>query len=84
MAAKKKIPKVVERRLGRERALGQLHEHKNLVEIDPRQDAKELFDTHIHEGVHAICPYLSEAEVKKVAEFMRRYLWRLKYRRVMF
>ena len=77
----KKI-KIVEKNLGRERAAGQYHEDLKLVEIDPRQNAKEYYNTAIHELLHHACPYMAEGEVDRVAEVLRDELWKLNYRKV--
>lgn len=74
--------KVVERKLGREQALGQAHSD-GLVEIDPRQVSKEYLDTMIHEMLHIYFPDTPEWKIAKVATKMARTLWKSKYRRLM-
>jgi hypothetical protein len=77
------IPKVVIRKLGREKALGQAHTDKNLIEIDPRhKNAKSLFDTEIHEFLHIRNPDWSETKVIKETRALKNFLWKLKYRKV--
>jgi hypothetical protein len=77
-----KLPKVVVRKLGKEKALGQAFADENLIEIDPRQKPKSLFDTEIHEFFHIRFPDWSETKVKKEARIFRDYLWKLKYRKI--
>lgn len=78
-----KLPKVVTRKLGRERAMGQAHIEKNLIEIDPRhKTAKSLFDTEIHEFLHIRNPEWSETKVRKEAKILRDFLWKLNYRKI--
>lgn len=77
-----KLPKVVIRKLGKEKAYGQAFTEKNLIEIDPRQKPKTLLDTEIHEFLHIRFPDWSESKVKNEAKAFRDYLWKLKYRKI--
>lgn len=77
-----KLPKVVIRKLGKEKALGQAFIKENLIEIDPRQKPKTLLDTEIHEFLHIRFPDWSESKVKNEARILRNYLWKLKYRKI--
>lgn len=78
-----KPPKVVIRKLGREKALGIAYTDHNQIHIDPRQKiAKNRFDTEIHEFLHIRFPDWSETKVRKEAKAMRDFLWGLKYRKV--
>jgi len=74
--------KVVERKLGREKAVGQCYTNKGLVEIDPRQCSKDYLDTLIHEMLHLYFPEDEEWRVLKVATKMTNELWKKKYRRI--
>jgi len=79
----KGIPiKVVERKLGRERAWGQSWQGEGLVEIDPRQNAKEYLGTCIHETLHELLPNHSEKFIEKAEFTLLRVLWKLGYRKV--
>ena len=77
--------KIIERKLGRESALGQItpEETSDLIEIDPRQDSKEYLDTVIHELLHHKFPDLDESKVTKIAKIISRKLWTLNFRRIM-
>jgi Zn-dependent peptidase ImmA (M78 family) len=77
-----KPPKIVERKLGREKAAGQCHDDKPLIEIDPRQDPKERLDTLIHELLHHVAPEWTEEHVAKNANIISEALWKQKYRRI--
>lgn len=77
-----KLPKVVIRKLGKEKAYGQAFTDKNLIEIDPRQKPKTLLDTEIHEFLHIRFPDWSENKVMKEARILTKYLWKLKYRKI--
>jgi hypothetical protein len=74
--------RIREKRLGRERALGQAWHGENVVEIDPRQRESERLDTLIHELLHLMEPEWSEERVVEVAGWLSRILWRQGYRRV--
>jgi len=74
-------PVLVERKLGRERARGQCHED-GLIEIDPRQRARERLETVIHEAAHAALPDADERTVARIARVTARLLWRDRWRRI--
>lgn len=78
-----KLPrvKIVERKLGRERCVGQATRRVNLVEIDPRQSEYERLDTLVHELFHISFPDASEEEVISISRWFSRILWRQHYRR---
>lgn len=71
---------IIERKLGREKALGQAW--NDLVEIDPRQDPKEYLDTAIHELLHIAQPELSESKVVQISRLISSKLWKLGFRRI--
>jgi hypothetical protein len=74
--------KIVERKLGRERALGQARFDKNIIEIDPRQPAKEYLDTVLHEGLHLIFPELAERKIASVSRKLTRLVWKQGFRKI--
>lgn len=78
--AKRQV-KITEQKLGREKALG-LAIGDDDIRVDPRQDAKEYFDTIIHEGIHVVSPYLEEQEVVRMANSLANILWDCGYRKV--
>ena len=90
MIHRKKTPKttkcgkitIVEKKLGREKALGLAYQGEGLIEIDPRQSNKAYLDTLIHEGIHILCPEWSEHKVKKNANKLTEILWKSGYRKV--
>ena len=76
--------KIVERKLGREGAMGQWWEESNLIEIDPRhENSKSYLDTCVHELLHSAAPQLTESQVKKIACIITKGLWGQKFRRIM-
>ncbi len=80
----KAIPiKVVERKLGKEKAWGQQWPGDHLIEIDPRQDSKDFLDTLIHETIHELFPNASEKTVERAAATLTKVIWKCRYRRVM-
>ena len=75
-------PKIQERKLGRERALGQCWQGEGLIEIDPRLKAKPALDTLIHEMLHHYAPDWGETKVRTTATQMADILWRQRFRRI--
>lgn len=83
MLPKPRRVRIVERKLGRERALGQaIGCPVYLVEIDPRQSERERLDTLIHELLHLAHPSWSERRVETHATWLAALLWRSGYRRL--
>lgn len=85
--AKQKPVRVVEKKLGRERALGQAikgggYRGRDLIEVDPRQSPREYMDTIIHEGLHVINPATPERVVSSTASKLASILWMQGFRRV--
>lgn len=81
-----KKPKIVYRKLGREKAWGQAHHDcaRPLIEIDPRLGAKRQLEVLCHEQLHiSFGPDLAEKIVDKVGKEICETLWRENYRRVL-
>ena len=74
--------KIIDRKLGKERAVGQAHHGDNLIEIDPRQRSRDRLDTVCHEVIHLLGPHLSEETVISHANILSDALWRDKWRRI--
>lgn len=85
MPKKKPSPKIVFRKLGKERAWGQAwHDEKSpLIEIDPRLGAKRQLEVLVHEASHIIQPELSESKIDAIGKFICEVLWNQNYRRVL-
>jgi len=81
MAASKKIV-IKEKKLGREKAMGQSYKEDGLIEIDPRQNSFDYLDTVIHESFHVLFPKLTEKQVISKSKKLATVLWDLHYRRV--
>lgn len=77
---KKNPPTVTEKKLGRQRASGQAWKEDRVIEIDPRQDAYEYFDTLIHEHFHIQFPDWSEKKVASESKKLSKFLWKHKAR----
>ena len=77
-----KKPRIKERLLGREKALGLCWQGMGLIEIDPRLKSRAALDTLIHEMLHHYAPQWSENKVSKTASGMASVLWQHRFRRV--
>jgi hypothetical protein len=77
-----KPPRVKERKLGREKALGLCWQGVGLIEVDPRLKARAAMDTLLHEMLHHYAPDWSETRVSKTASAMTTVLWMRRFRRV--
>jgi len=77
--------KTIEKKLGRQRALGLAETDaagRDLIVVDPRQDSKERLDTLIHEALHHIRPDWSENYVARTSRKIARIIWRDRWRRL--
>lgn len=77
----KRSPKVIERKLGRDRAVG-LYWGDGVIEIDPRLPSKEYLGTLIHELLHNVLPGLSEDQVEQIERVMTDAIWKRRFRRI--
>ena len=84
-AKKSKSPKVVWRKLGKEKAWGQAwHDDRSpKIEIDPRLGAKRQLEVLCHEQCHLSLPDLSEAQIDRLGKEVSNTLWKQNYRRVL-
>lgn len=80
---KKKVPPVVERKLGRHRCIGLAIEEDGYqrIELDPRQPEKERLNTLIHEAIHLVDFDIPESKVIRLANKAAAVLWKQGYRR---
>lgn len=75
--------KIIEKKLGREKAWGQAWQDKPWsIEIDPRQKSRSYLNTLIHEMLHCLYPNDSETKIRKNADIMTKYIWEKSYRRI--
>ena len=81
MANNHKI-KVIDKKLGRQKAVGQAYTDARVIEVDPRQRSKSYLDTLIHEMLHVYNPDWSESKVTKTANEMTDIIWSKNYRRI--
>jgi hypothetical protein len=74
--------KILDRKLGREKAHGQSWHGLNIIEIDPRQPEREKIDTLVHEILHLAKPEYEEEEVIRISNIISSNLWKYGYRRI--
>jgi len=74
--------KIIDKKLGRNKAWGMCYQGDNLIEIDPRQKPKAYLNTLVHELIHEAFHEMSEKEVIKAANLITRGLWQKNYRKV--
>ena len=77
---KRKRVKLIERKLGRERAYGT--QEPGLITIDPRLKRKRRLNVVIHEALHEAYPDLTESKVLRGAGKIADVVWRDNWRRV--
>jgi hypothetical protein len=77
---RKQHPKVIHRKLGREKADGLYCD--NVIEIDPTLPPMRYLIVLIHEYLHHIQPEWSEEKVDAEGEALGRFLWKHGYRKV--
>ena len=81
MPRKKKI-RIIEKKLGRERAWGQRESGDNRIQIDPRLKSQRRMTIVLHEALHVLFPKMSETLVDKTSIELSRLLWSDRYRRL--
>jgi hypothetical protein len=77
-----KAIEVIERPLGREKAMGLAWIEDRRVEIDSRLESKDFLDTLIHELLHIYNPDWKEQKVASTATQMTNLIWAKNYRRI--
>lgn len=75
-----RLPKVIFRKLGKEKAHGTFDGNKT-IEVDERLKGKKLLTILIHEFFHFLFPTLSEDEIILASERTAAFLWTLGFRR---
>lgn len=75
MANKFKHPKVIEMKLGKNRADGILNYDENTIYIDERLRGERKLNTYIHEYFHHLYPKWSEKQVLDAADRMAEFLY---------
>ncbi len=78
-----KTIRLTERKLGKEKAYGQVSFGKiPHIELDPRQKSKDRLDTLIHEVAHCIWPEYPEETITMIGNRIASVLWSDGWRRV--
>jgi hypothetical protein len=76
-----KLPKIVVRKLGKEKSWGLAHSD-NLIELDSSLRGYRYLLYLIHEYMHIRHPEWSETKVRKESSLFARTLWQQKFRRI--
>lgn len=74
--------KVIESKLGRNKAWGMAHTDDNVIEIDARLKGRKKMEIIIHEAMHLLNPKFTEKEVIRQSKKLCLTLWDLHYRQV--
>lgn len=77
------VPRIRERKLGREGNWGQHWSGTRNIEIDPRQPSRKYLNTLIHELLHMFFPDLNEDTVLLIGDRMEKVIWKKDYRRML-
>jgi hypothetical protein len=84
--AKRRKIKVIHKKLGKEKAWGQMIFVKGYVpghiEIDERCKGKKHLEVLVHESIHFLFPRMEEDEVIKKSILLTNTLWHENYRRI--
>lgn len=84
----KKLPRrirLVERKLGREKAAGLVwSDDPTTIHIDPRLRGKDRAEIILHEALHLLLPTEPEMRIRAYATRLSDLLWRDRWRRVEF
>ena len=80
--SKRRKIRVVERKLGQERAWG-LSDSKGLIELDERLSEADRVTVLLHEGIHLADPELTEEQVCRLGKVLGPLLWSQGYRRTL-
>lgn len=83
---KPQILRIDQRKLGKHQAWGRYSPPEKagqpaVIEIDPRQSAKQELDTLIHEALHHVYPHLDEEAVRLGATQIAKVCWEYGFRR---
>ena len=73
---------ISEKKLGREKALGECYFGTGQINIDPRQDSKEYLNTLIHEMAHLRMPEWDEQSIIDLATGFTEAIWAMGFRRI--
>lgn len=76
----KRFPKVIETKLGRNKAEGIMSYDENTIYIDERLRGINKLETYIHEFIHFQRPKASEKTVLREAKELAEFLWKFNVR----
>lgn len=76
----KRFPKVIETKLGRNKAEGIMSYEENTIYIDERLKGINKLETYIHEFIHFQRPKVNENTVLREAKELAEFLWKYNVR----
>lgn len=79
---KKNKIKIIERKLGKEKAWGQAWQGDNIIEIDERLSPSKKITIYCHELLHLADINMPEYKVEKISQFIGKGLWQAGYRKI--
>jgi hypothetical protein len=71
-----KHPKLIHKKLGKERVWGFYDKAKNTIELDERLKGKKKLEILVHEYFHHLFPFMDEETVTKSAKDLTDFLWK--------
>ena len=74
--ATRKLPKVIELKLGRRKATGLMEYEENTIYVDPRVTGKEKVELWFHEFEHWIHPEYTEEQVLEESKLRADFFWK--------
>lgn len=73
---RKKLPTVIELKLGRRRAEGVTEYEENTIYVDPRVLGKSKLELWFHEWLHWVHPEYTEEQVLEESKLMADFFWK--------
>ena len=76
------ITKIIYKKLGREKLLGEADLEDNSITLDIRLKGKKHLEILTHESLHILLPGANEEEIVRISTALIKVLWKENYRRI--